>query len=202
MGSPLIIEDFEEIAPIRFTPRRPVTDDDFIALCQRFEHYDVEVSAEGEVSLLPMPYTKTSRKNARVVFQLTRWSDQDGRGDVFGPDGDIVLPNTARKRPDAFWIRKDRIAAQPEWQQETFYRLAPDFVIEIRSSWDRLNRLKTKMEEYITNGVQLGWLIDPEEKTVWIYRPNREPERLDNPSSVVGEGPVEGFVLDLTEVWS
>jgi len=202
MGLPLVIEDFEELGPIAFRPNKPVTDEEFIALCERFEHHDVEVSAEGEVTVLPMPYSKTSRRNAEVVFQLTAWARQNGIGQVFGPDLGVILPNGARRGPDAAWIRKDRIARLPEWEQDRFFRLAPDFVIEIRSTWDRLGRLKSKMREYIANGVKLGWLIDPDERSVWIFRPDREPEQLVDPATVAGEDPIDGFVLDLTEIWS
>ncbi|MDX2181455.1 MAG: Uma2 family endonuclease [Bryobacteraceae bacterium] len=202
MGQTLTIADFEEVAPVKFALKSPLTDAEFVALRERYDGYRVEVSAEGEVTLLPMPYTKTNLQNTEIVFQLKLWNKQGRGGVVLGPDGDIILPNGARRAPDAAWMSKERVAALPQWQRDTFYRIAPEFVIELRSETDRLKAVRAKMTEYMETGSQLGWLIDPEEKTVWIYRPDREPERLDNPSRIVGEGPVEGFVLDLTEVWS
>jgi Uma2 family endonuclease len=89
----------------------------------------------------------------------------------------------------------------PKEQQKRFYHLCPDFVIELRSPTDRIRRLMAKMEEYIANGAELGWLIDPEERTVWIYRPGRAAECVVNPERISGEGPVAGFVLELVDVW-
>nr|MDQ2900015.1 Uma2 family endonuclease [Acidobacteriota bacterium] len=73
--------------------------------------------------------------------------------------------------------------------------------IELRSRTDRLPVLRAKMQEWIANGAQLAWLVDPERRAVEVYRPDREPETFENPPSVAGEGPVEGFVLDLPPVW-
>ena len=94
------------------------------------------------------------------------------------------------------------MAALPKEQQERFYQLCPDFVIELRSATDRINRLKAKMEEYMANGAQLGWLIDPEERTVWIYRSGRPAECVVNAERVSGEGPVAGFVMELADIWA
>ena len=77
---------------------------------------------------------------------------------------------------------------------------APDFVIEVRSPDDRIGPLREKMEEYIANGVQLGWLIDPMERTVTIYSSAQPPRVLDRPAAVTGEGPVAGFVLSLERI--
>jgi Uma2 family endonuclease len=56
------------------------------------------------------------------------------------------------------------------------------------------------MREYIDNGVQLAWMIDPIDRTVEIYRPGQEPQVLTDPTEVSGEGPVDGFVLKLDRV--
>jgi Uma2 family endonuclease len=112
------------------------------------------------------------------------------------------LPLTQWRPPIASWTRKDRGAALPKEQQKRFYYLCPDFVIELRSSTDRIRRLKAKMEEYIANGAELGWLIDPEERNVWIYRPGCAAECIVNPERISGEGPVASFVLELADVWA
>ena len=82
-----------------------------------------------------------------------------------------------------------------------FLRLTPAFVIELLSQSDRIRNLSAKMEAWIANGVELGWLVDPYAKEVHIYAPGVE-RRVETGSSVAGSGPVDGFVLDLTEVWS
>jgi len=83
---------------------------------------------------------------------------------------------------------------------ERFWHLCPDFVVEVRSHSDRSRALRETMREWIDNGAQLGWLIDPETRTAEIYRPNCEPEILTGAQLLKGEGPVEGFVLDLRTV--
>lgn len=202
VGMQLIVEDFESVAPVTLHPERaPFTDGEFVAFCDQYPDCMVEVSADGEITIMPPNYPKTSMKNSRIVAQLLIWSDDDGRGATLDSSGGFVLPNGARRAADASWIRKDRVAALPLAQREKFYRLCPDFVIELRSAHDRIRKLRAKMEEYMANGAELGWLIDPFEKTVTIYRPGRTPESLSAPAKVAGEGPVEGFVLELTRIW-
>jgi Uma2 family endonuclease len=127
---------------------------------------------------------------------------------VAGPDGSFLFPNGARLEPDAAWFdRKRWKAAKAREPGKRVPVFAPEFVIEVRSPEQRARTQREKMEEYIANGVLLGWLIsltrtthslcacDPQERTVTIYRPGREPEALANPAGVSGEGPVAGFIL-------
>ena len=191
------------MAPVILNPRQaPMTDDEFVAFCQQYEDCSVECTAEGEIIIMPPNYSRTGKRNSRITAQLVIWADKDGRGEVYDPSSGFRLPNGARRSPDASWIRKDRVAALPREQQEGFYHLCPDFVIELRSSTDRISRLKAKMEEYIANGAELGWLIDPKERTVWIYRPGCAAECIVNPERIAGEGPVAGFVLELADIWA
>jgi Uma2 family endonuclease len=138
----------------------------------------VECTAEGEIIIIPPTYSRTGKRKSRITAQLVIWADKDGRGDVYDPSSGFRLPNSARRSPDASWIRKDRVAALPKEQQEGFCHLCPDLVIE------------------------LGWLIDPEERTVWIYRPGCAAECIVNPVRIAGEGPVAGFVLELAAIWA
>jgi Uma2 family endonuclease len=199
----LVVEDFESMAPVILNPSRvPMTDDEFVAFCEQYEDCLVECTAEGEIIIMPPNYSKTGKRNMALGARLWIWAEKDGRGEAYDSCSGFRLPNGARRSPDASWIRKDRVAALPKEQQEGFYHLCPDFVIELRSSTDRINRLKAKMEEYIANGAELGWLIDPKDRTVWIYRPGRASESLANPDRVAGEGPVAGFVLELADIWA
>src|SRR5437870_998747 len=199
----LVVEDFESMAPVILNPRSaPMTDEEFVTFCQQYEDCFVECTAEGEIIIMPPNYSRTGRRNAKITVQLGIWAEKDGRGEAYDPSAGFRLPNGARRSPDASWIRKDRVAALPKEQQEGFYHLCPDFVVELRSTTDRINRFKAKMEEYIANGAELGWLIDPKERTVWIYRPGRAAECVVNPECIVGEGPVAGFALELADIWA
>jgi Uma2 family endonuclease len=112
-----------------------------------------------------------------------------------------LLPNGARRSPDASWYDRARWEEAVRKTSHVFPPFAPEFVVEVRSRYDRMPELRAKMREYIDSGVLLGWLIDWQTRTVEIYRPNREPEILNNPATVAGEGPVEGFVLTLERIF-
>ncbi len=191
------------MAPVILNPRGgPLTDDEFVAFCQQYEDCFIECSAEGEIIITPPNYSKHGEQNSEILLHLGLWTKEDGRGGAYNSSAGFRLPNGALRAPDVSWLRKDRVAALPREQQGGFYHLCPDFVIELRSSTDRLNRLKAKMEEYIANGAELGWLIDPKDRTVWIYRPGRPPECVANADCIAGEGPVAGFVLELADIWA
>ena len=160
------------------------------------------MTAEGELEIMPPTTLETSRKNNKIGTRLTIWAEKDQTGEVFESDGMFTLPNGAKRAPDAFWITKERyFALSEEEREEKFARIVPDFVIELRSKSDGVKKLKNKMLEYIENGVRLGWLIDPYEKKVYIYRANGEIEILENAARVSGEDVLKGFELDLTEIW-
>ena len=198
----LVVEDFESMAPVILNPLHvPMTDEEFVAFCQQYEDCSVECTAEGEIIIMPPNYSRTGKRNLALGARLWMWAQIDGRGEGYDSSTGFRLPNGARRSPDVSWIRKDRVAALPKDQQKRFYHLCPDFVIELRSPTDRIRRLMAKMEEYIANGAELGWLIDPEERTVWIYRPGLAPQCIANPERISGEGPVAGFTLELLDVW-
>lgn len=179
----------------------PMTDEEFAEFCS--EHPDLwfETTAEGELIVMPANFPFTGSQNQEIARQLGNWARLDRRGAVVDSSGGFVLPNGARRSPDASWTPKSELPQLPRPTRNCYWHLCPAFVIELRSHSDRLRTLRAKMREYIENGAQLGWMIDPETETVEVYRPGREPELLTNPESLAGEGPVDGFVLDLTTVW-
>lgn len=198
----LIVEDFESVAPVTLHPERPpITDDEFVAFCEHYPDCMVEISADGEITIMPPNYSRTGEINGWIVAQLVMWARANGKGRCVDSSGGFVLPNGARRAADAAWIRTERITALPAEQRQKFYHLCPDFVIELRSANDRLSRLQAKMQEYLANGAQLGWLIDPLGKQVVIYRPHQAPEIKLAPDKLAGEGPVESLLLDLSEIW-
>ena len=134
-------------------------------------------------------------------MQMMAWADEDESGVTFGSISGFKLPNGAIRSPDASWVKRSRLAELSLKQKKEYFPLCPDFVLELRSATDRINRLKEKMDEYIANGAQLGWLIDPQERRVYVYRPNTDVEILESPESVSGEPVLPGFVLKLGKVF-
>ena len=140
-------------------------------------------------------------RNLEILLQLGSWAKKDKTGKATESNGGFILPNGATYAPDASWTKNDRLKNFTAEQKKKFLPLCPDFVIELRSSSDNLTELKAKMAEYIENGAQLGWLINPKEKEVYIYRASGEIEILQNPQTVSGENILENFELNLNEIW-
>jgi Uma2 family endonuclease len=196
----MILEIDEAFLPATLTAP-PMTDDEFVEFCAQYPDYFIEVSAEGDILIMPPSDFLTSAQIMKIAQQLANWSDSNRQGWVTESSGGFVLPNGARRAPDVAWFSGNMPGLPDRKKRPRFPRFAPDFVIELRSPDDRLSRLRPKMREWVENGAKLAWLVDPERRVVEIYRPNREPESVINVESVAGEGPVEGFVLDLRPVW-
>ena len=178
-----------------------MTDEQFAELVSEHPDLRFETTAAGELIAVPPNFTKSGFRNQEIGLQLGLWPKQDGRGHAGDASTGYVLPNGARRGPDASWVLKRRIAELDPYSQEHYFPLCPDFVIELRSQTDRLPTLRAKMHEYMDNAAQLGWLIDPEHRAVEIFRPNHEPQIRDDATTIEGEGPIAGFVLDLQPVW-
>lgn len=155
------------------------------------------MTKEGEMIIM-MPMTPSGgNKEFELTGQFAAWVKADGTGLGFSPSSVFTLPNGAKRSPDVSWMPRQRWDALLDEQKNSFTRICPEFVIELRSKTDRLKTLPAKMEEYIENGAQLGWLIDPKEKKVHLYRPGAPVEILHNPSEVSGEPLLKGFTLKL-----
>jgi len=190
--------NLDENLPATFTA--PGLDEDqFLALCEKYPDCTLEYTSDGTVIVMPPTDPENSERGVEAVRQLANWARAKGPGHVIGPDGGFFFIDGSRRSPDAAWFDDARWQAA-KTPGRRFPMFAPDFLIEIRSPSQRARPLREKMEEYISNGVKLAWLIDPVERTVAIYRPGRDPEVLANPTTVAGEGPVEGFVLNLDRI--
>ncbi|QSJ16724.1 Uma2 family endonuclease [Nostoc sp. UHCC 0702] len=192
-----------EIVPIvlQLQPAITMTDDQFYEFCQLNLDFRIERNAAGELIIMPPTGSETDQCNFDIIVQLGIWTKQDGTGVGFGSSGGFTLPNGAVKSPDAAWIKRTRWEAIPSEQRKKFAPICPEFVIELRSDSDSLQVLQDKMQEYIDNGTQLGWLIDRKQRQVFIYRPNTTVEVLDKPKTLSGELLLPGFVLDLSQIW-
>ena len=176
-------------------------EDQFYELCQSNPDVKFERNAKGELSIMSPTGGLTGKYNADIVTDLNLWNRQKKSGIVFDSSTGFKLPNGADRSPDAAWISLKRWNQLSLKQQEKFVPLCPDFVIELRSSSDRLKTLQDKMNEYINNGTLLGWLINRKDKQVEIYRQGQPKEVLNQPSSLSGEDILPDFVLNLAYIW-
>ncbi|MDB9321130.1 MULTISPECIES: Uma2 family endonuclease [Cyanophyceae] len=179
-----------------------VSHEQFVDLALANRDLQLERTATGELIIMPPTGSDTGNKNLDIEGQLWLWNRQTKLGKAFNSSTGFRLPNGANRSPDAAWVSKQRWDALTLEQQETFAPICPDFVLELRSKTDSLEKLQAKMREYIENGAGLGWLIDRKNQRVEIYRSGRNVEVLDHPVSLSGENILPGFLLDLTEVWS
>jgi Uma2 family endonuclease len=178
-----------------------LTEDQFFEFCQLNRDLQIERTAEGEWQIMTPVGVDTSDRESEINMQLRLWAKRDRTGTAFSSSGGFRLANGAVRSPDAAWMLKSRLAQFSAAQRQRFLPACPDFVLELRSPSDRLADLQTKMAEYIANGARLGWLLDPEPRHVYVYRPDAEVERLDNPEELSGAPVLPGFVLDLREIW-
>ena len=160
----------------------------------------IEQNALGEVIIMSPTGGESGAKNLDIGSQLHRWTVAQG-GQAFDSSTMFRLPNGAKRSPDASWISMDRWNALSKEDRKNFPPLCPDFLIELRSETDRLDELHAKMSEYVSVGLRLGWLIDPLQKRVHIYRPDKQPEILLTPETVSCEDVLPGFVLNLKAIW-
>lgn len=177
------------------------SDDEFWDFCRQNNDLRIEMTKEGDVIIMPPTGSETGDRNAEITMQLRLWAKKDKRGKTYDSSTGFKLPNGATVSPDASWVLNERLEKFTAKQREKFLHLCPDFVLELRSASDSLKDLQNKMPEYIDNGARLGWLIDPKNKKVHIYRANGGIEILENPQTVSGEDILIDFELDLTEIW-
>ncbi|MEG5053015.1 MULTISPECIES: Uma2 family endonuclease [unclassified Microcoleus] len=179
-----------------------VSSEQFEALALANPDLRLERTAEGELIVNPPTGGESGSRNLSISGQVDRWCEtHEDLGEGFDSSTGFILPNGARRSPDASWVSRTRWEALTPKQRQGFVPLCPDFVVELRSASDSLSTLQTKMREYIDNGARLGWLIDPQNRQVEIYRQQAEVEILINPAELSGEDVLPGFVLNLRRVW-
>jgi len=191
------------VTPVRWqlTADPDLSDEEFSEICRANPDLRVERSAKGAIIIMSPAGAESSRRNLKLGRIVDAWAERDGSGFVFDSSGGFTLPNGAIRSPDVSWVRRTRWAALTPPQKAGFPPLCPDFVVELRSPTDRLRTVQLKMEEYMASGAVLGWLIDPQARTVHVYRPDRPVERLEGPAEIRGDPELPGLVVDLATVW-
>ncbi len=186
---------------LHFQSVAKMDDERFFGFCQDNRDVRIEQNAKGEIIIMPPTGSETGDRNAEITTQLRNWAKKDKKGKTYDSSTGFKLPNGAKRSPDASWILKERLENFSAKQLQRFLPLCPDFVLELSSPTDSLKDLQEKMDEYIENGARLGWLLDSKNKRVFIYRPNEEIEVLKHPETISGAPVLEGFELDLREIW-
>lgn len=177
-----------------------LTDAAFYALCQANPAVRCERTAKGELIVMPPTGGDTGSRNFEIYIDLGNWNRQTKLGKAFDSSTMFQLPNGAYRSPDVAWIQQERWEALSPEERETFPPICPDFMVELRSASDSLKTIQDKMQEYMENGARLGWLIDPQNKQVEIYRLGQEKEILQAPTSLSGEDVLLGFLLSLEQI--
>ena len=186
--------------PYKFSFGR-LSDEQFENVCRKHPDLQFELSAKGELIIMPPTLPDTGWKNSRLITRTDIWSLETKNGIVFDSSTIFTLENGAKRSPDVAWITLEKWNSFSDSEKKKVSKITPDFVIELRSSTDSVKTLQAKMREYIENGVRLGWLIDPDNKKVHIYRANGETEILQNPETLSGEDVLVGFELNVQEIF-
>ena len=173
-----------------------LSDEDLLKICAANPDLRIEQNAAGQLEIMPPAGASSGARDAQIARILGNWNERNKAGMVFGSSAGFRLPNGAMRAPDAAWVRLDRWSALSVDQQESFAPIVPDFLVEIRSPSDSIRQLDAKMQEWIENGCRLAWLIDPFERTAYVYRSDgsRTAQSFEQPLS--GQDVLPGFTFD------
>jgi Uma2 family endonuclease len=187
--------------PLILRTSRNLGDDELLEFCAANDSLRIERNQAGELILMTPAGGKTSNLESYLSRELDLWAERDGRGIAFNSNGGFSLPNHSVRAADVAWLSLEKWNSLTPEAQTKFIPFCPEFVIELRSPSDSLVDLQSKMSEWIANGAQLAWLIDPQRKLATIYRPAQEPETRLQPETLEGEGPINGFSLKMQRFW-
>ena len=174
-----------------------LSDEQFYQLCHSNENWQLEQTAKGELLIMPPVGAISGNRESDLNGLVWLWNRQTKLGKVFSSSTVFTLANGAKRSPDVAWITNQRWEGLSDEEKERFASICPDFVIELRSRTDSLNQLQEKMQEYLDSGLRLGWLIDPQNQQVGIYRQNQEVEIVSLPANLSGEDVLPEFILEL-----
>lgn len=187
---------------LNLRPTLQLTNEVFEQLCQQNPDLRLERTAQGELIAMSPAGSESGRQNLSLSAQLWYWNQQAKLGVTFDSSAGFTLPNGAIRSPDAAWIETSRWERLSSEQRRKFAPICPDFVLELKSPSDDITTLQAKLQEYIDNGAQLGWLIDPETRQVDCYRPGQTVQVFNHPDTLSGDPVLPNFAMDFTLIWS
>ncbi len=191
------------IKPILESVAGKLTDDEidqwFVGFARANEGrgFYLEMTAEGELTINPMVNMDSGNAEVEAATDVTVWARENG-GMTFSSRTIVRLPDGTRAEPDASWLSPEQMALLGPISSRAI-TVCPAFVAEIMSGTDTLLPLQRKMERYMANGAQLGWLIDPYRRRVYVYRPDVEVELLEDPETITGDPVMAGFVFEVRQ---
>lgn len=193
------------VVTLDLRPSLELTDEQLESICRRNPDLKFERSAQGKLVVVALTGGETGRRNTKLTARLEFWSDESGLGVVFDSSTGFRLPNGAVRSPDAAWVSNERWEGLTAEERRRWISLCPDFAVELRSDLahdlsDEMDDLRAKMAEYLANELRLGWLIDPENGVVEIYRAGQAVEVLEQPESLSGEAVLPGLLLKLNGI--
>ncbi|MFB2893845.1 Uma2 family endonuclease [Aerosakkonemataceae cyanobacterium BLCC-F50] len=186
---------------VNLNPIIKLTDEQFYQLCRANTDVKFERNATGKIIIISPTGGETGNFNSEINADFVIWNRQTKLGKVFDSSTCFKLPNGADRSPDVAWIKQSRWDALTTEEKEKFPPIAPDFVLELMSPTDSLKESQKKMQEYLDNGVKLGWLINRKSRRVEVYRQGKAVELLESPTELTGEDLLPGFVLNLQFIW-
>jgi Uma2 family endonuclease len=203
MGMQVVLPEQALPATLTLNPELRMSDDEYFELCQANPRVRFERTDRGEIVIVPPAGIESSYRSGDVASQLIAWAKRDRRGRAFDSSAEFILPTGAALSPDAAWVSNARISTLSKEQRRKFPPVCPEFVVEVMSPSDRLKSAMKKMQEWLRGGIELGWLIDGDAQSVYIYGAGKnEPEKRTGIATLLGEGPVAGCALDLTDIWA
>ena len=198
----IALPELDAPATLVLDRKNRLSDDEYFDFCMANPDLQIERTAQGEIVIVPPAGGDADFRSAEAMAEIREWARRDGRGRWLGSSVQFFLPNGAALSPDAAWVSHERLAGLSKRERAKFLRVVPEFVIEVLSPSDRLRAAQKKMSLWMANGVDLGWLIDGDNRRVYVYRGAAEPRVVADVDSLEGEGPVEGFVMPLDAIWA
>ncbi len=147
----------------------------------------------GEIVEMPPPGGVHGHVCANVAFALESWARASDTGVVTANDSAVLTerdPDSVRGCDLAF-VRWDRLPAKKI--PKGAFRTPPDLTVEVLSPSDRWNDVIAKVNAYLDVGVVEVWIVDPDDRSVDVYRGDRKPTRLANGQTLESADVLPGF---------
>ena len=175
--------------------------DDFFEFCQANPDLRIERNPHGEIIIMTPAGFVSSAQSLEIQFQLITWYKKYKLGRVAEPSAGYNLSDKSTLSPGASWFSLAKWNQVPAASQRKFLPICPEFVVEVLSPTDQLDDAQAKMEQWLANGVQLGFLLNDQPETAYLYRLGQPVEVVNGfDTELSGEPVLPSFQLNLREV--